>query len=513
MASASCGPVELVGSEGGTDAGPAWVGPSVPMGCVAGGPSAQFKEQSAPPAMMRPGERAQVSVTFVNCSESAWQAGQVALTTPPGRTSPWGIASVALPRDVAYGEEIRVPFEVRAPNEPGEYLFAWMVSRGASERYQEPSTTVRVTVNSPTDCSETGPVARFRRQTTPAAYVGLGERVRGTVTFANCGADTWTRGSNWALESALDDRRTHIQVSRVELPMDVAFGQEVTIAYEGTAPDALGTYPISWGITREGARVGDASPTHTITVNRRFDCPMGAPPAKFVSLSAPDEMDPGAGADVGLTYANCGTAVWNRNVRIQPATGVNWGAANIPLPIEVAPGFQASVGFRITAPRDGGSHAFRWAVHDGGALNEPTPERSIRVRFGPGPCGVRPSGGGVTSPFGWRVHPIYGDRRLHTGMDFGAGYGTPIRACRDGVVRSAGWGGGYGNLIVLDHGGGMTTYYAHQSRFAGHIRPGVFVPGGDTIGFIGSTGNSTGAHLHFEVRLQGNPVNPAPYIP
>ena len=120
-------------------------------------------------------------------------------------------------------------------------------------------------------------------------------------------------------------------------------------------------------------------------------------------------------------------------------------------------------------------------------------------------------GAPVTSPFGYRIHPIYGDSRLHTGVDLGASEGTPIRAAGGGVVISAGWNsGGYGNLTIIDHGNGLTTLYAHQSAFV--VAANGRVTQGQVIGRVGCTGSCTGAHLHFEVRQNGTPVNPMNYL-
>lgn len=121
-----------------------------------------------------------------------------------------------------------------------------------------------------------------------------------------------------------------------------------------------------------------------------------------------------------------------------------------------------------------------------------------------------PVGGGVTSPFGWRVHPIFGTRKLHTGVDLGAGYGTPIAAAGDGVVILSGPYGGYGNAVVVDHGGGLSTLYAHQSSIA--VGNGQRVSRGEVIGYVGCTGYCTGAHLHFETRENGTPVDPLSYL-
>ncbi|MCZ7526837.1 MAG: peptidoglycan DD-metalloendopeptidase family protein [Acidimicrobiia bacterium] len=116
----------------------------------------------------------------------------------------------------------------------------------------------------------------------------------------------------------------------------------------------------------------------------------------------------------------------------------------------------------------------------------------------------------VSSGFGPRVHPIFGDTRIHTGIDFSAASGTPIRAAAAGTVVEAGYRGGYGNTVIIDHGGSLATLYAHQSRVA--VSAGETVAAGDVIGYVGSTGYSTGAHLHFEVRVDGVPVDPMPYL-
>jgi murein DD-endopeptidase MepM/ murein hydrolase activator NlpD len=117
---------------------------------------------------------------------------------------------------------------------------------------------------------------------------------------------------------------------------------------------------------------------------------------------------------------------------------------------------------------------------------------------------IWPVSGPVTSPFGYR----WG--RLHAGIDIGVPYGTPIHAAASGTVVLAGWTGGYGNYTCIDHGGGLATCYAHQSSYA--VYGGAQVAQGQVIGYVGSTGHSFGAHLHFEVRINGTPVDPLGYL-
>ena len=119
--------------------------------------------------------------------------------------------------------------------------------------------------------------------------------------------------------------------------------------------------------------------------------------------------------------------------------------------------------------------------------------------------------GKVTSGFGYRIHPIFHVRKLHTGIDLDGNTGDPIKAAALGVVVSAGWRGGYGKCVVLDHGGDVATLYAHQSVIL--VSVGQTVKRGQVIGKLGSTGYSTGPHLHFEVRVDGSPVDPMKYLP
>jgi len=117
------------------------------------------------------------------------------------------------------------------------------------------------------------------------------------------------------------------------------------------------------------------------------------------------------------------------------------------------------------------------------------------------------NGARLSSPFGMRKHPIDGYNKMHKGTDFAAPMGTPIMASGDGVIKKAGWCGGGGNCVKIKHNSIYQTIYAHMSKFARGIKPGVRVKQGQTIGYVGSTGKSTGPHLHYEVIVNGKKVN------
>ncbi len=144
--------------------------------------------------------------------------------------------------------------------------------------------------------------------------------------------------------------------------------------------------------------------------------------------------------------------------------------------------------------------------------------QATELGFAPGSAGAAsvqgfsmPTSGTVGSPFGNRVHPIFGTVRMHSGVDIAGSTGDPIWAAKEGRVIFAGWKGGYGNTVIVQHEGNIATLYAHMSEIL--ARDGDWVDGGEVIGKVGSTGWSTGPHLHFETRQNGEPKDPLLFLP
>lgn len=152
----------------------------------------------------------------------------------------------------------------------------------------------------------------------------------------------------------------------------------------------------------------------------------------------------------------------------------------------------------------------RQSANLGNMISRNTGHSEVKVSSG----FIKPIAGPITSPFGWRVHPIFKSRTFHSGIDIGGPNGGAVRASNSGKVIYSGWYGGYGKVVILDHGryngAPTTTLYAHMSRYI--VNVGDYVSKGQTVGYEGTTGYSTGPHVHFEVRINGQPCNPLNFI-
>jgi murein DD-endopeptidase MepM/ murein hydrolase activator NlpD len=153
------------------------------------------------------------------------------------------------------------------------------------------------------------------------------------------------------------------------------------------------------------------------------------------------------------------------------------------------------------------AYAVRSDVAQGGSqvlLSYVRPRVSLTIASFP--HGMPLAARALTSGFGMRVNPVTGLYREHDGVDLAAAAGTPIVATTGGVVGKAGWSGGYGLMVAVESGAGLETRYAHMSRVA--VLPGAQIRAGDVLGYVGSTGRSTGPHLHYEMRINGRPIDP-----
>lgn len=147
----------------------------------------------------------------------------------------------------------------------------------------------------------------------------------------------------------------------------------------------------------------------------------------------------------------------------------------------------------------------KWEALDESGPTGPASAPSISI-----PSRMPLEGSKLTSDYGMRTHPVLGGRRSHKGVDLAAPTGTPVYATADGIVGRADWFSSYGLFVRIEHGADLETRYAHMSRLA--VSAGERVKKGDIIGYVGSTGRSTGPHLHYEVRVEGAAVNPIPYM-
>ncbi|HIQ18610.1 M23 family metallopeptidase [Novosphingobium pituita] len=210
---------------------------------------------------------------------------------------------------------------------------------------------------------------------------------------------------------------------------------------------------------------------------------------------------------VGLAALGMGVAGLGLSA---PAFANSAAAADITTPLRATDGAKAGG----VAP--GGDEEFSklfasWEALDGGSAGTSSQAPLVRSATVSIPTLVPVlSSRAMSSGFGLRTHPIYGGLRAHKGVDLPAPTGTPIRATADGVVGKAERFGGYGLFVELEHGGNLETRYGHMSRIA--VAEGQHVHKGDVIGYVGSTGHSTGPHLHYEVRVAGQAVNPLAYM-
>ena len=365
--------------------------------CAPGQASAQFRAQTALPASASPAARLPMRVTFTNCSGVDWTPEGFSLVpVDPEEGNAWSVRRVALPVEVPDGAEVTLNFELQAPLDTGVYPARWAISRDRVEVYQEHTPTQRVQVLAPADCAEAGPRVRFRSQSGPPEFVGVAQRLRTRVTFANCNTEALTRASGWSLSSLADPTSTW-GPAQVELPGDVPPGSEVTFELDLVAPAEPGRYRYAWQLAQNGTVVGEPSATLRPVVLVPADCTGAQTPARFVRQSAPPgTLDPNQSVDVRATFGNCGAETWDERYRLDtalPGGARHWSAGPLSLPLPVGPGFSIEVPFRVRAPATPGRYGYRWGITGpAGLLDEPSPAMDLTVRCIP-QCGDHNCGG------------------------------------------------------------------------------------------------------------------------
>lgn len=396
-----------------SDGGAACVGSScVRAGqCRPGQASAQFLSQTALPAVVAPSTRLAMTVVFNNCSGMFWDTESFSLVAvDPEEGAAWGVRRVPLPGGVYVGSQVTVQFELQAPLATGHYPVRWAISRDRVELLQERTPEQDVQVLAPADCALAGPPVRFRSQVAPPAFVGLGQPVRGSVTFANCSTATLSRADGWTLASRSDPEDTW-GATRIDLPADVPYGAEVTVDLDAVAPSRPGRYRWSWQMFRESTGVGEVSPVVQPVVLRQAECGNVPTGARFVrQTTPPGVVDPRQAFNVEASFDNCGAVPWDASYRLDsalPAGSRPWTSGPFNLPLPVGPGFSIDVPFRVQAPGAPGRYGYRFGiVGPSGIIEQPAPASEITVRCipqcGDHNCGADGCGGSCGGcPGGW----------------------------------------------------------------------------------------------------------------
>ena len=508
-----------------------------PTSCVAGQASAQFRSQVAPPTLLTPRRNFSVSLTFANCSGQTWRRDAFAIRPAPGiDASTWGAPRVPFPVDVADGREITVAFEVVAPSTSGAFPFSFAVAHDGIETFEEASPRVVVRVAENADCTAVGARARFRTQTPPGEFVATGSAVHASVTFANCGADTWSTKDGVALGSRSDPDDTW-GARTVPLPFDVPPATEVSIPIEVTAPSHPGRYTFAWQLERNGAWIDEPAPAVTSVALDGIDCSQSGPPARFLAQNAPGSLVRGQAADVSARFGNCSHATWGAGFSLDtalPGKANPWGAGPIALSLPIGSGYAIDIPFTIHAPGNAGTYPYRFAITapDGSLLDEPTPQLDIEVRCVPscgdhncGDDGCGGSCGGCQANWScdgahcqppvqmlpscnyeqwWNTYLTYQsiDFGWHD-TDIGVRSSTPVQLRHDSRLYKTGvYGWGYMpefvDLVTGEKFRFLHLRPQHQNATnVGQVYPAGFIvglSGGDT-GDTGLPTYSTGAHL------------------
>jgi len=347
-------------------------------------------------------------------------------------------------------------------------------------------------------------------------------------------------------------------------PASLQVGAHLRFTFAPTSPDGVGAVPLlpSSRLIQTVELISDGATAFTVHVDAETPLPAQAAnlPAKPASSAQPSTTVPSAGASSASDKqsATASPSIWIAAAGqqsddadqfvVRHAAGIvgknfrnTLQAVHLPAPLidEVLIGFKATpsqqAAKRETVPQNAAFEVIYEGVLHAGKFAAPqlryamindgrTTRRIYRYQTDDATTALMQDDGHgvalidlgrplqinarITSPFGWRIHPVFGDRRFHEGVDFGAPTGTPVIATSDGVIEDIGWRGNYGDYIRLRRDGHLATAYAHLSGFARGLTRGSTVKRGDVIAYVGRTGVATGPHLYYEVLVDGKQIDP-----
>jgi RHS repeat-associated protein len=319
---------------------------------VSGTNNAAFVSQSGVPGVMVPGQVYPVSITLQNTGTNTWRTvyGYKLASNNPWDNTNWGFNRVALPNDVAPGEQVTFSFNATAPTTPGTYNFQWQMLREGVAAFGAASPNVAVSVNGANDSS-------FLSQSVPEV-MGTAQSSSVSVTLRNTGTTTWAPGS-YFLGSENPEANTTWGTNRAELASPVAPGAIVTVEFNITSPAAVGTYDFRWRMVQNSARFGAFTENASVTVS-------DADGAAFVSQSVPVVMAPGQAYPVSVTLRNTGGTTWAPGSYFlgseNPQANSTWGTNRVDLAVPVGPGAYVTLAFNVTAPSAVGVYNFQWRM-------------------------------------------------------------------------------------------------------------------------------------------------------
>lgn len=334
--------------------------------------AASFVSQSVSASALG-GQVKTVSVTMLNTGNTTWTAasGYGLGSQNPENNMTWGLNRVAVGTSVAPGQQYTFTFNITAPAAAGTYNFQWRVLKEYVEWFGPYTPNVPITVTVPTNN------AAFVAQSVPAT-VASNTAFNVTVTMQNNGSTTWTAGS-YFLRAQNPDGTYRWGLNQINLPSNVAPGQQVTFSFQSLSPSTAGVYNYQWQMQQAG--VGNFG---AMSTNVAINVTAPAANASFVSQTVASTMTAGQQSSASVTMLNSGNVTWTAGLQfklsaINPAGNATWGTSSVTVPSNVAPGSQVTFQIPVTAPAAAGTYNFQWQMYSGTAFGAATTNVPVTV--------------------------------------------------------------------------------------------------------------------------------------